>query len=118
MIDNYRPVANLCSTSKIFERMILNRISEIESLNNVDITGNQQHGFKKGRGTASAGLLLQSIISRSLDDDCYVALASIDLSAAFDVVDVGLLIKRLVILGLPSDVVRLIEIWLNELHFE
>ena len=78
MIDNYRPVANLCSTSKIFERMILNRISEIESLNNVDITGNQQHGFKKGRGTASTGLLLQSLISRSLDDDCYVALASID----------------------------------------
>ena len=27
LIENYRPVANLCSCSKIFERMILNRIS-------------------------------------------------------------------------------------------
>ena len=74
MIENYRPVANLCCTSKIFERLILNRIAQIESLNNVDITGNQQHGFKKGRGTATAGLLLQSMIARALDDDCYIAL--------------------------------------------
>ena len=38
---------------------------------------------------------LQSIISRALDDDNYVAMASIDLSAAFDIVNVDLLIKRL-----------------------
>ena len=38
--------------------------------------------------TATAGLILQSLIARALDDDCYVALAGIDLSAAFDVVDV------------------------------
>ena len=102
---------------KIFERLILNRIAQIEELNNVDITGNQQHCFKKGRGTATAGLLLQSLIARALDDDCYVALASIDLSAAFDVVDVGLLIKRLRILGLPNDVITLTEMWLKERYF-
>ena len=44
LIENYRPVANLCCASKIFERLILNRIAQIEELNNVDITGNQQHG--------------------------------------------------------------------------
>ena len=47
LIENYRPVANLCCASKIFERLILNRIAQIEELNNVDITGNQQLGFKK-----------------------------------------------------------------------
>ena len=46
-----------------------------------------------------------------------MALASIDLSAAFDIIDVDLLIKRLVILGLPNDVVNLIEIWLRERYF-
>ena len=46
-IENYRPIANLCSTSKIFERLILKRIQSIELLNDVDITGKQQHGFKK-----------------------------------------------------------------------
>ena len=46
-IKNYRPIANLCSTSKIFERLILKRIQTLEIENNIDITGKQQHGFKK-----------------------------------------------------------------------
>ena len=57
--------------------------------------GKQQHGFFKTKSTVTAGLLLQSLITRALDDDHYVALASIDLSAAFNIVDVDLLIKRL-----------------------
>ena len=40
-------------------------------------------------------------------------MSSIDLSAAFDVVNVSLLLKRLRIVGLPSDVVALIECWLR-----
>ena len=63
------------------------------------------------------GLLLQSLIAGALDDDNYVALASLDLSAAFDIVNVALLIKRLQIMGLPPDMVRLIEIWLKERYF-
>ena len=45
----------------------------------------QQHGFAKGKSTAIAGLLLQSLIVRALDDDQLVLLASLDLSAAFDI---------------------------------
>ena len=114
---NYRPVANLCSTSKFFEKMILNRIKSLESINGIEVGGRQQHGFTKNKSTLTAGLLLQSLIARALDEDSYVAMASIDLSAAFDMVDVGLLIKRLKILGLPDDVVGLIEIWLRERYF-
>ena len=96
MIENYRPVANLCSTSKIFERLILNRISQLELINDVDLSGRGQHGFKKGKCTATAGLLLQSMIARALDGGEFVAVASLDLSAAFDVVNVPLLIKCIV----------------------
>ena len=60
-----------------------------------DGTSKQQHGFMKNKSTATGGLLLQSLIARAMDNDCYIALAGIDLSAAFDVVDVELLIKRL-----------------------
>ena len=74
-IENYRPVANLCSASKIFERLILNRINQLELCGKTDITGKGQHGFKKNRGTLSAGLLLQSMVSRALEDDNYVAMA-------------------------------------------
>ena len=56
-------------------------------------------------------------ITRALDKNEYVALAAIYLSAAFEIVNVDRLIKRLVILGLPSDVIKLIEIWLVERYF-
>ena len=64
----------------------------------------------KNKSTVTAGLILQSLIARALDDNCYVALADIYLSAAFDIVDVKLLIKRLTILGLPSEVINLIKL--------
>ena len=50
----------------------------------------------RNKSTVTAGLLLQSLISRALDDNEFVAMAGIDLSAAFDIVDVDLLVKRLV----------------------
>ena len=84
MIENYRPVANLCCVSKIFEKLILKRIQDLESISGISVGGNQQHGFAKSKSTVTAGLILQSLIARALDDDCYVALAGIDLSAAFD----------------------------------
>ena len=46
-IENYRPIANLCSASKIFERPILKQIHYLENKNLLDLTGKQQHGFKK-----------------------------------------------------------------------
>ena len=61
-IENYRPVAGLCSASKIFERLILNRIHDLETLNEINIASKQQHGFTKNKSTATAGLTLQSLI--------------------------------------------------------
>ena len=116
-IENYRPIANLCSTSKLFERLILKQIQKIELHSNVDLSGKQQHGFKKCKSTSTLGLQIQSLIARALDDSNYVLMASVDLSAAFDVVNIDLLIERLRIIGLPSDVVDLIECWLKNRSF-
>ena len=44
------------------------------------------------------------------DNDNFILMASLDLSAAFDVANIDLLIKRLKILALLSDVVELIRI--------
>ena len=116
-IENYRPIANLCSVTKIFERLILIRIQKLEAMNQVDLTGINQHGFKKKRSTATLGIQLQSLIATALDGDEYVGMASLDLSAAFDVVDTGLLLKRLGVIGLPADIVTLIGVWLNDRKF-
>ena len=83
-IENYRPIANLCSASKIFEKLILKQIHYLESKNKLDLTGKQQHGFKRKKSTATAGALLQSLIARAADENCFVVMASLNLSMAFD----------------------------------
>ena len=116
-IENYRPIANLCSCSKIFEKLILQRIRKLEAVNDIDLTGKSQHGFKPQHSTLTAGLTLQTLITRAVDGDMYALMASLDLSAAFDVVNVELLLKRLNIIGLPSDVIELVSVWLTNRYF-
>ena len=79
--------------TKVYEQLIINRLKEIETFNKYDLTGKAQHGFKKNRSTTTAGLTIQSILTRALDRNNYALMASIDLSAAFDVVNINLLIK-------------------------
>ena len=74
-IENYRPISNLCSTSKVFEKLILKRIMEIQKESGVDFTGVEQHGFKHSKSTASAGLIIQSILSRALDSSNFALMA-------------------------------------------
>ena len=116
-IENYRPIANLCSSSKLFEKLILKRMLQIESNTGIDLTGKQQHGFKRNKSTTSLSLQLQSLIARALDEDNYALMASVDLSAAFDVVNIDLLLIRLGVIGLPGDLVGLIEVWLRNRFF-
>ena len=58
-------------------------------------------------------LELQNEIAEKLDDNQYAAMISLDLSAAFDVVNHKLLIKRLQLKGLPQHLVNLIQTWLT-----
>jgi hypothetical protein len=116
-MENYRPIANQCSVSKNFEKLILKQINYLEETNKLDFTGIQQHGFKKSKSTATARLLLQSLISRAADANNYVLMASLDLSAPFDLVNVNLLIKRLRTIGLPMDLIKLREVWLTRREF-
>ena len=116
-IENYRPIANLCSSSKIFEKLILNRLMQIQVENDIDLTHRSQHGFKKKHSTNSAGLQLQSVLARALDDGNISLMASLDLSSAFDVVNVRLLLKRMRLLGLPEDIVSLCGNWLSNRFF-
>jgi hypothetical protein len=51
------------------------------------------------RGTATLSIEIQSMISKALNNNEYVLLSSLDLSAAFDMADIKLLLKRLNKLG-------------------
>jgi hypothetical protein len=45
----------------------MERVNEIRESLRIDFTGNAQHRFKKYRSTATAGLTIQSILSRAMD---------------------------------------------------
>ena len=68
----------------------------------------------KNKSTLSAGLILETIIANHLDIGEYVAKASLDLSVAFDIVNIETLMKRLKIKGLLSNVLTLIYTWLTK----
>ena len=110
-VANYRPISNLCTMSKVYEKLILGQLLKISEENGFDLTGTKQHGFKSNRSTVTAGLAMQSLISRAIDNDEYYILGSLDLSAAFDVVNRDLLFERMSIMGLPQDVISLIKDW-------
>ena len=57
------------------------------------------------------------MIARAIDGDQFALMSSLDLSSAFDVVNVELLIKRLQIIGLPNDLVELVSEWLTNRYF-
>lgn len=79
-ISNYRPISNLCSLAKLYERCILRKLDQIGD----DTVGENQHGFRKSRSTTTAALSIQSIIADSMDRRKFVIMYSIDMSAAFD----------------------------------
>jgi len=108
--NNYRPITNLCVATKIFEKCILKCIGTQAEEGN--LFTERQHGFRKGRSTISAARVLQHKISKAMDDNNYIAVASLDLSSAFDVVNTELLLRHITKMGLLQDVVGLLWEWL------
>jgi len=80
-VENYRPISNLQSVSKIYEKLLLKKIDELYA----DAEGIHQHGFRRNRSTTTALLEIQSSIAQSLDQNLFTACYSIDMTAAFDV---------------------------------
>lgn len=60
---NYRPISNLCSLAKLYERCLLRKLDQIDG----DTVGENQHGFRTSRSTTMAALSIQSIVADSLD---------------------------------------------------
>jgi hypothetical protein len=65
------------------------------------------------RSTATAGLTIQSLLSRAWGYIKYAMMSNLDLSVAFGVVNVKLLLKRQKLVGLSLDFLGLIQIWLH-----
>ncbi len=100
----------MCSVSKVFEKLILNRILEVQNDNKFDLTGKNRDRFKHKRSTSTISIELQNLIARALVEDKSVLLMSLDLSSAFDIVNIKLLLTRLHKIGLSGDLMSLNDV--------
>ena len=82
-VKNYRPVCSLSPFSKIFERIIYNRMIEFIEQNNILSTN--QFGFRKGLNTQAAITQFVDKVHTGLNKRHHTVAVFMDLSKAFDV---------------------------------
>ena len=91
--SNYRPVSNLNYISKILEKVVAKQIK-----NHIDGFGLDnpfQSAYKAYHSTETALLSVQNDIYQAMEKGKVTALTLLDLSAAFDTIDHGILLRRL-----------------------
>lgn len=93
ILKNYRPVADLVFLSKLTERVVLSRLDSHMTANNLHC--HYEHGYKKYHSTETLLLRLHNDLLLASDKDIVTILLLIDLSAAFDTVDIDLLLHIL-----------------------
>ena len=93
ILKNYRPVADLVFLSKLCERVVFRRIDKHMFENTLH--SKFQHGYKKGHSPETLLLRLVNDILLGMDSNLAIIILLIDLSAAFDTVDIDLLLDIL-----------------------
>jgi hypothetical protein len=94
MSSNNRPISVLPIFSKIFEKVVYNRL--ITYFNKYDILFKNQYGFRKGHSTSLALHHLFDNITKAADQKEYTIGVFIDLSKAFDTVIHEISINKLI----------------------
>ena len=109
--SNYRPISLLTSFSKIFERVIYNRLYSYLIANN--ILYKKQFGFQNNTSTEHAILDFTHSIFSNFDKNYFTLGIFMDLSKAFDTVDHDILISKLSYYGIKGNLNKLIKDYLT-----
>ncbi|KAF7250622.1 hypothetical protein EYD10_03728 [Varanus komodoensis] len=110
MATNYRPVANIPFLGKVLERVV----GQLQALlDETDYLDPFQSGFRPGYGTESALVALYDDLCREKDRGSASLLVLLDLSAAFDTIDHGILLDRLAGLGVGGTALQWFRSYLN-----
>lgn len=112
-LKNYRPVSNLPFLSKILEKIIEKRLNNHLTQNS--LYDSLQSAYQSGHSTETALLKVQNDIAVAIDNRSMVVLVLLDLSAAFDVIDHTVMLKRFQhSFGITSNALQ----WLNSYHMD
>ena len=111
-LKNYRPVSNLNYVSKLMEKVVANQIKG--HVDGFGLGNPFQSAYKAFHSTETALLSVTNDILSSMGRGNVTALTLLDLSAAFDTIDHGLLLDRLKEwFGIRGDALRWIASYLS-----
>lgn len=108
-ISNYRGISLLSSISKIFEKLVLEKLNKFLS----PLICENQHGFGKGKSTTTNLTEYCSLLRQYLTKGKQVDAIYTDFSKAFDKVDHHLLLFKLQKLGIRGSILSWIKSYLT-----
>ena len=101
---NYRPVALTSLLIKIFEKVIRKQL--VSFMEEHHLFNQSQHGFRSGRSCLSQLLAHFDHITQLLEQGSNVDVIYLDFAKAFDKVDIGLILRKLKLLGVDGKLGR------------
>lgn len=110
-MTNYRPISILSNVSKIYEKIVYNRLIEFLEVNN--LINKVQHGFRPNKSVITAAVSLIESIIESVDRGDETIGIFMDLSKAFDCVEHNLLLTKLSNLGIKGNSLNFIQSYLK-----
>ncbi|XP_046658780.1 uncharacterized protein LOC124353029 [Homalodisca vitripennis] len=96
-IKNFRPISLISPFSKIIEKIVLTQL--LAYLKHEQLLSEDQHGFLKGKSTASALTSIIEFVIDQLDTRKHVSAILLDYSKAFDCLGHEQILKELEVLG-------------------
>src|SRR5208282_1211615 len=110
---NYRPISNLHTISKILERIFLSRI--IHHIEQSPGFNKFQSAYRRGYSTETALLRLLNGVYGAADKKSRSLLVLLDLSAAFDTIDLNTLVHRVErTFGITGTALQWLQSYVNE----
>ena len=108
---NYRPVSLLSVVSKVFEKLVNNRI--VDHLEKCGLFSDFQYGFRSSRSTADLLTVVSDRIARAFNRSGATRAVAFDISKAFDRVCHAGLLHKLKSYGISGPIFSLISSFLS-----
>jgi len=103
-VENYRPVSVLSVFSKVYEKVMYNRLFSYLDINN--ILYNHQYGFRSGFSTDQALIHVIDNIIAALDRREHLVGVFMDLAKAFDSISHSILLRKLASYGIQGQAIK------------